>query len=69
MLNGKGLKPGALLFSHLDGTVLWYHNTDLVIQLGKIAVTLYLLWDCIKIEHWHSGFRCQVPVVKTREPA
>ena len=59
MLNGKGLKPGALLFPHLDVTALWYHNTDLVIQLGKIAVTLYLSWDCMKIGHWHSGVRCQ----------
>ena len=30
-------------------------TTDLVIQLGKIAVTLYLSWDCMKIGHWHSG--------------
>jgi len=26
MLNGKGLKPEALLSPHLDVTVLWYHN-------------------------------------------
>ena len=44
---------------HTAGFTLYYRHTDLVIQLGKIAVTLQLSCGCMKIGHWHSGVRNQ----------
>jgi hypothetical protein len=60
---------GELFTSNIDRRSLFDINTDLVIQLGKIAVTHLFSRDCMKIGHWHSGFGCQVSVVKKREPA
>jgi hypothetical protein len=36
MLNGKGLKPEALLFPYLDVTVLWYHNREMLLPKGNL---------------------------------
>jgi len=36
-------------------------HTDIVIQLGKRAVTLLLAWDYMKIGHWLSGVSVSAP--------